>query len=48
MKYNKLVSLPNVPYYNMQYCYIVILFKLYVQVEEEQENLRKRQEVCIL
>lgn len=28
----------------MQYCYIFILFILYMQVEEEQENLRKRQE----
>ena len=48
MKYNKLVNLPKVHYYNMQYCYIFILFILDMQVEEEQENLRKRQEVCIL
>ena len=48
MKYNKLVNLLKVHYYNMQYYYIFIIFKLYMQVEEEQENLRKRQEVCIL
>ena len=41
------MNLPKVHYYNMQYCYIFILFILYMQVEEEQENLRKRQEVCI-
>ena len=41
-------TLPKVYYYNIPYYYIFILFKLYMQVEEEQENLRKRQEVCIL